>query len=133
MIQDTLMQTPIDSAVAAVDSVKTVIDSAATVVSGQIGTLAAPWVALALGAVTKIVMEGAKAVSGKLDTLPSWAKAGAVLVIAQAITFVNAKAGALGVPELPKDISLWATAVPGLVVWAAAMGVNALKDAIIKK
>jgi len=46
-----------------------------------------------LGPIVFLVMQGLKKASAAVDSLPSWAKQGAVFVIAQVLTFLQAWSG----------------------------------------
>lgn len=121
-----------DTVVQAVDTVKTGVDSISQVIGTDAGGLVATQLALGLGLVVKLVTEATKPLLGKFVTLNPFLKAIVALAWSQAIVFANKFLEAHGGPSLPADPTMLGTVVDGLVVWAAAMGYNSLKDAVIK-
>lgn len=125
LLQDTLVQAP--------DTVRTAVDSIAQVIGSDAGAMVATKLALGLGLVVKLVTEVTKPLIGKFVTLNPFLKAMVALAWAQAATFANQFLAAHGAPSIPADPTMLGAAIDGLVVWAAAMGYNGLKDAVIKK
>jgi hypothetical protein len=122
-----------DTVVAVVDSLKPVYDSVAHAIGADAGQVIGVELVAVLGLVTKLVTEPVKLGITKFKALNPIVKSVVALVVAQVITFANAKAQVIGMPGLPTDVTLLDTAVPGLVVWLAAMGYNSGKDAVLKK
>jgi hypothetical protein len=120
-VQDTVVQLP------------TAVDSIAQVIGGDAGTLVATKLALGLGLVVKLVTEVTKPIIGRFVTLSPVLKAVVALLWAQAAVFSNQFLAAHGGPAIPADPSMLGGVIDGMVVWAAAMGYNGLKDAVIKR
>ena len=81
------------------------------------------------GLATSLVVGGIRAGTSLLEKLPPVGRSIVVLVVAEGVAVLNRLSG-LGLGD---DPATWtATAVHGLLVWLAAMGLHAVKKAVVK-
>lgn len=113
LIQDSVAQTPAD---------------VATQVGADVAAQVSALVLAGLGAVNKVVVDGAQKALAGLGKLAPSIQAIIAFAFAQGIVFLNAAVGI----DLSTDVNALATSASGVLVWAASMGWHSLSQKVLK-
>ena len=101
-------------------------DTTVTSVIETFTQLSTSIIVLVLGFITTFVMTWARRAVVALDTAPSFVRSAAALVVGQALTWVSTLLGV----SVTTDVTSLDTALAGLVVAAAGMGIHAVFKAL---
>jgi hypothetical protein len=97
-----------------------ILDSVQTIFAISTAEYIATTILLSLGVILKIVMDGAKKLSTRIETSPDHVKACIVLLFGQLTTWIGVKTGVW----IDPDPTVLQTTVEGLLIALTAMGVH---------